>query len=119
MRQSPNSGKPEFSHSNQPSHRNQIARFLFVVLFLVCVPYVKAQSDPNMSGVDDVLGSQRTILQVDDIFTLQGIQLLGTFFAAESISQKSYSGRTVVGIIGRGNSCEHRADFSIALGTFG
>lgn len=88
MRQSPNCGKPEFSHSKyQPGLCNQIARWMLIALFLVCVPCVKAQSPATMSGVDDVLGGQRTILQVDDIFTLQGIHLPGSFFASESISQ--------------------------------
>jgi hypothetical protein len=85
MPQTPNSGKPEFFHSKyQPGHCQQIARWLLIALFLVCVPCVKAQSDPNMSGVDDVLGGQRTILQVDDVFTPQSIQLDNDFFAAES-----------------------------------
>jgi hypothetical protein len=88
MRQSPDAGKPEFSHSKyQPSPCNQIAGFLFIALFLVCVPCVKAQTPPpvDMSNVDDVLGGQRTILQVDDIFILQAIDNGNTYFADESI----------------------------------
>jgi hypothetical protein len=87
MRQSPNGVKPEFSHSKyQPGHCKQIAEWLLVVFFLVCVPCVKAQGDPNMSGVDDVLGGQRTILQVDDVFTPQGVLSDNAFAVSVNIS---------------------------------